>query len=51
MTLPRTSEVLNLRAMAGQYDFQERHIDIAKLPVILENRDRGRLRRPSRPRL
>jgi peptide/nickel transport system substrate-binding protein len=41
MTLAEDLEVLNLRAMAGQYDFQERHIDIAKLPVILENRDRG----------
>src|SRR5437764_9212987 len=27
--------------MADWYDLQERHIDIAKLPVILENRDRG----------
>src|ERR1051326_2052101 len=41
MTLAEDLEVLNLRAMAGQYDMQERHIDIAKLPVILENRDRG----------
>jgi peptide/nickel transport system substrate-binding protein len=41
MTLAEDLEVLNLRAMAGQYDFQERHIDIAKLPVILENRERG----------
>src|SRR5882724_5108724 len=41
MTLAEDLEVLNLRAMAGSYDLQERHIDIAKLPVILENRDRG----------
>jgi peptide/nickel transport system substrate-binding protein len=41
MTLAENSEVLNLRAMAGQYDMQERHIDLAKLPVILENRERG----------
>src|SRR5437588_6312878 len=38
MTLAEDLEVLNLRAMAGSYDLQERHIDIAKLPVILENR-------------
>jgi peptide/nickel transport system substrate-binding protein len=41
MSLAEDLEVLNLRAMSGQYDMQERHIDIAKLPVILENRDRG----------
>ena len=42
MTLSESLEVVNLRAMAGEYDMQERHIDIAKLPVILENRDRGK---------
>jgi peptide/nickel transport system substrate-binding protein len=41
MTLAEDLEVLNLRAMSGQYDMQERHIDLAKLPVILENRERG----------
>jgi peptide/nickel transport system substrate-binding protein len=41
MTLAEDLEVLNLRAMAGQYDVQERHIDIGKLPVILENQSRG----------
>ncbi len=41
MSLAEDLEVLNLRAMSGQYDMQERHIDLAKLPVILENRDRG----------
>ena len=34
-------EVINLRAMAGEYDEQERHIDISKLPVILDNQDKG----------
>jgi peptide/nickel transport system substrate-binding protein len=33
--------VLNLRAIAGEYDSQERHIDMAKLPVFLENREKG----------
>ena len=42
MTLAENIEVANLRAMAGEYDLQERHMDLAKLPVILENRDRGK---------
>ncbi len=41
MTLADNTEIVNLRAMAGDFDMQERHIDLAKLPVILENRDRG----------
>jgi peptide/nickel transport system substrate-binding protein len=41
LTLAEDLEVLNLRAMSGQYEVQERHIDIGKLPVILENRQRG----------
>ncbi len=40
-TLAENLEVLNLRAIAGEYDLQERHIDIAKLPVILENQEKG----------
>ncbi len=42
MTLADNTEIVNLRAMAGEYDMQERHIDLAKLPVILENRERGK---------
>jgi len=41
MSLAENLEVLNLRAIAGQYDFQERHTALAKLPVFLENRSRG----------
>ncbi len=41
MTLAESLEVVNLRAMAGEYDMQERHIDLQKLPIILDNRDRG----------
>jgi peptide/nickel transport system substrate-binding protein len=41
MTLAENLEVVNLRAMAGEYDMQERHIDLQKLPLILDNRDRG----------
>ena len=42
MTLAENTEIVNLRAMAGEYDLQERHIDLAKLPIILENRERGK---------
>ena len=41
LTLAENLEVLNLRAIAGEYDLQERHIDLAKLPVILENQEKG----------
>ena len=41
MTLAENLEVLNLRAIAGQYDLQERHTALAKLPVFLENRSKG----------
>ena len=41
MTLAENLEVVNLRAMAGEYDMQERHIDLQKLPIILDNRRRA----------
>ena len=41
LTLAENLEVLNLRAIAGEYDFQARHIDIGKLPVFLENQQKG----------
>ena len=41
MTLAENPEVVNLRAIAGEYDVQERFIDIAKLPVFLENAERA----------
>jgi peptide/nickel transport system substrate-binding protein len=41
MTLAENLEVLNLRAIAGEYDLQERHVDLGKLPVILENQEKG----------
>jgi peptide/nickel transport system substrate-binding protein len=41
MTLAENLEVLNLRAIAGEFDEQARHIDISKLPVLLENQQRG----------
>jgi len=41
LTLAENLEVLNLRAIAGQYDLQERHTGLAKLPVFLENRTKA----------
>lgn len=39
MSLAENIEVINLRAIAGDYEFMARHIDIAKLPIILENQE------------
>jgi peptide/nickel transport system substrate-binding protein len=39
--LAENPEVINLRAIAGEFDFMERFIDLAKLPVFLENAERG----------
>src|SRR5215467_11837920 len=44
MTLGEHLEVINLRAIAGEYDSQARHIDIGKLPVLLENQQKGAYR-------
>jgi peptide/nickel transport system substrate-binding protein len=41
LTLAENPEVINLRAIAGEYDYMERFIDLAKLPVFLENAKRG----------
>jgi len=41
MELVEELEVLNLRAIAGNYTIQGRHIDFAKLPVIRENEEEG----------
>ena len=39
MVLTGDKEVLNLKAIAGEIDFQHRHIEMAKVPVIRENED------------
>jgi len=44
MTLGEQLEIINLRAIAGEYDSQARHIDISKLPVLLENQQKGAYR-------
>lgn len=41
MTLAENLEVLNLRAIAGEYDYQARHVSLANLPVLLENAEAG----------
>jgi peptide/nickel transport system substrate-binding protein len=41
LTLAETLEVLNLRTIAGEYDLQDRHVDISKLPVLLDGQDKG----------
>src|SRR3954451_21365487 len=41
-TLAENPEVINLRAIAGEYDYMERFIDLAKLPVFLENAARSK---------
>jgi peptide/nickel transport system substrate-binding protein len=41
LTLAENLEVINLRAIAGEYDFQQRHLDLGKLPVFLENQAKG----------
>jgi peptide/nickel transport system substrate-binding protein len=40
-TLAENLEVVNLRAIAGEFDLQARHMDIGKLPVFLENQAKG----------
>jgi peptide/nickel transport system substrate-binding protein len=39
--LVQNLEVLNLRAIAGDFTTQNRHLDVAKLPVFIENQKKG----------
>ena len=41
MSLAQDLEVLNLRAINGEFDYQSRHIALANLPVLLENAEKG----------
>jgi peptide/nickel transport system substrate-binding protein len=41
MGLAENLEVLNLRAISGEYDLQERHVSLSKLPVFIENQKKG----------
>jgi len=40
MLLIGDAEVLNLKAIAGEIDFQHRHIQMGKVPVIRDNEDK-----------
>jgi len=41
LTLAENLEVINLRAIAGEYDYASRHMDLGKLPVFIENQTKG----------
>jgi peptide/nickel transport system substrate-binding protein len=41
LELAQNLEVFNLHAIAGEYDAQIRHIDIAKVPVLKQNEEKG----------
>jgi peptide/nickel transport system substrate-binding protein len=41
MVLIEDQEVIQLRAIAGEIDFQHRHIQMSKLPVFMENADKN----------
>src|SRR5262245_62690809 len=38
---PYTTLFRSLRAIAGEYDWGERHLDLQKLPVFIENQPKG----------
>ncbi len=41
LTLAEDLEVINLRAIAGEYDWQGRHLNMAKVPLYLEGQEKG----------
>src|SRR5207302_5115930 len=41
LSLAENLEVANLRAIAGEYDLQTRHLDVAKLPLFVDNQAKG----------
>jgi len=41
LNLAENLEVANLRGIAGEYDEMGRHMDVSKLPVFLENQQKG----------
>ena len=43
-TTAESLEVVAVRATAGEYDFQDQLLDVAKLPVLIENQQRGAYR-------
>ena len=49
MELIEDIEIFNLKGIAGEFDFQARHIVLGKLPVLLQNQDRGNFRMVLKP--
>lgn len=43
-TVVQNAEILNMKAMAGEADFQDRRIDSANYPLFMENRAKGHYR-------
>ncbi|HJO80942.1 MAG TPA: ABC transporter substrate-binding protein, partial [SAR202 cluster bacterium] len=41
LSLAEDLEVINLRAIAGEFDWQARHLNMAKVPVYIENQEKG----------
>jgi peptide/nickel transport system substrate-binding protein len=41
MELVQNNEVLNLQAAEGAYELQDYHLDVAKLPVLLQNQQKS----------
>lgn len=41
LTMAEDLEVMNLRAIAGEYDWQARHLNMAKVPLYIENQEKG----------
>ena len=39
LTLAEDLEVINLRAIAGEYDWQARHLNMSKVPLYLDNQE------------
>jgi peptide/nickel transport system substrate-binding protein len=42
LTQAEDLEVINLRSIAGEYDYQARHMNLAKVPVFLQNAEKGK---------
>jgi peptide/nickel transport system substrate-binding protein len=41
-TVAENLEVINLRAIAGEFDMQSRHMNLAKVPLFLANAEKGK---------
>jgi peptide/nickel transport system substrate-binding protein len=41
LTSAENLEVLNMRTMAGDYDYQDRNMEIQKLPLFVQNQEKG----------